>query len=148
MLNSWFFYVILFFRIRPKYFFKMTNYSFPRNEKLKSRKVITQLFEEGNAEYFFPIKLLWISGEENQDLIVKAGFSVPKRSFKRAVDRNLLKRRMREAYRLNKSELLGIAQQKELQISLFFIYSTNTIYDYKQIEVSISRHLNGLLAKL
>ncbi len=126
----------------------MTTYSFPRNEKLKSRKVITRLFEEGNAEYYFPIKLLWLTGGEDQDSGIKAGFSVPKRSFKRAVDRNLLKRRMREAYRLNKSKLLETAQQKELQTSLFFIYTTNTIYDYKQIEASITKHLNALLPKL
>ncbi len=126
----------------------MSLYSFPSNEKLKSRKVITQLFEEGNDEYYFPIKLLWIIESASQTSGVKAGFSVPKRKFKRAVDRNLLKRKMREAYRLNKSELIELAHKKEIQISIFFIYSSATIHDYNQIERSLKKHLSNLPKKL
>ena len=87
--------------------------SFPRRERLKSKKRIARLFEQGKGGFVYPVRyvLLDDSAEESvagKDRSLSVLIAVPKRHHKRAVERNLLKRRMREAYRLNKQALSGI----------------------------------------
>ena len=74
-------------------------------EKLKSRKLIGQLFEEGKSVKKFPVRLVYLQTQHTSDFPVQVGFSVPKRNFKRAVDRNRIKRLLREAYRHQKGIL-------------------------------------------
>ena len=80
---------------------------FPRKQKLKSAKTIESLFLEGKSHFKFPLKVFFLPkphpmvGKENIESNL-AAFAVPKRSFKSAVDRNRIKRQLREVYRLNK----------------------------------------------
>ena len=78
-------------------------YTFPKKEKLKSKKLIEQLFSEGKSVTAFPLRLIYLKTPLNYDVKAQTGVSVSKRHFKRAVDRNRIKRLMREAYRLNKA---------------------------------------------
>ncbi|WP_242134137.1 ribonuclease P protein component [Aestuariivivens marinum] len=78
-------------------------YTFPKREKLKSKKLIEQLFSEGKSVTAFPLRLIYLKTPLNYDVKAQTGVSVSKRHFKRAVDRNRIKRLMREAYRLNKA---------------------------------------------
>lgn len=75
--------------------------SYGKKEKLKSKRLITQLFEEGRSISAYPLKLIYLP-VALQDQKVKAGVTVSKRNFKSAVQRNRIKRMLREAYRLNK----------------------------------------------
>lgn len=86
----------------------MMNFSFGKREKLKSKKLIELLFQEGKQLKVFPLKLLYFKLNNEFDCKIQTAFSVPKRNFKRAVDRNHLKRLMRESYRLEKSELFQL----------------------------------------
>src|SRR5690606_18210786 len=75
---------------------------FPTADKLKSKILIDRLFAEGRSRHKFPVKLIYLRVKDLDLTNNKAGVSVPKRSFKKAVDRNYLKRLLREAYRKNK----------------------------------------------
>jgi len=93
------------------------NFSFPKSEKLKSKKAIKLLFAEGNTVIKYPIKLFYLPIESSHK--TKAAFSVPKHNFKKAVTRNRIKRQLREAYRHQKHLLKNDGNLKYL---LFFLY--------------------------
>ncbi|HYG39476.1 MAG TPA: ribonuclease P protein component [Cytophagales bacterium] len=80
--------------------------TFQKQERLKSEKVIKDLFEKGSSFYLYPFKIFYIKSQEVTPAFPQILFSVSKRNFKRAVDRNRLKRQIREGYRINKPELL------------------------------------------
>lgn len=86
------------------------NFTYPKNEKLKSKITIGLLFSEGKSVSKYPLRLVYYSASvENPDTLgqnIKMGVSVSKKHFKKAVDRNYFKRVLRETYRLNKHLLL------------------------------------------
>ena len=77
------------------------NFSFPKSEKLKSKKAIKHLFAEGNTVIKYPIKLFYLPIENSHK--TKAAFSVPKHNFKKAVTRNRIKRQLRESISSSKT---------------------------------------------
>ncbi len=79
------------------------NFTYGKKEKLKSKKLIDQLFSEGQSVSAFPLRLVFLETPLEEAIVAKTGVSVSKRHFKTAVDRNRIKRLMREAYRLNKT---------------------------------------------
>jgi len=78
-------------------------FTFNKKEKLKSKKIIDQLFSKGQSVSVFPLRLVYMPTPFNDGALTKIGVSVSKRVFKTAVDRNRIKRLMRESYRLNKA---------------------------------------------
>jgi len=108
------------------------NFSFPKSEKLKSRKTIELLFSEGKTITKFPIKVFFLPIENTE--FTQAGFTVPKRNFKSAVDRNRIKRQMREAYRLQKHLLKN---DSGLKFALFFLYISKENLPYSKIETAM-----------
>ena len=106
-------------------------YQFPKNEKLKSRKLIEALFKEGKTLKSFPLLVYFLPIEHTSEALLQVGFSVPKRRFKHAVDRNRIKRLMREAYRLNKNMLPEKHTKKHI---VMFIYQGQQILDFQGIQ--------------
>lgn len=82
-------------------------FTYNKKEKLKSNKLIDALFENGKSISVYPLRLVFLETTFPESVKIKTGISVPKRNFKNAVDRIKIKRVMREAYRLNKSELFN-----------------------------------------
>jgi len=82
-------------------------FTYNKKEKLKSNKLIDALFENGKSISVYPLRLVFLETTFPESIKIKTGVSVPKRNFKKAVDRIRIKRVMREAYRLNKSELFN-----------------------------------------
>ena len=120
-----------------------------RGEHLKSEKSITGLFETGKSLSLHPIRLIYQPVPPSNNFPVKVGFAVPRKNFKRAVDRNLLKRRMREAYRLKKNLLVLSDNPGLIQgIDIMLVYQGHTIEDYNKISESIAGLLKKLAAKI
>jgi ribonuclease P protein component len=100
-----------------------SQFTFNKQERLKSHKLIEQLFSNGKSFSVFPIKALFQFTVLNSDIFLQAGVAVSKKNFKKAVDRNRVKRLLREAYRLQKIELQKQLQIKNKQLVIFFIYT-------------------------
>ena len=120
-------------------------FTFQKNQKLKNNRDITELFISGKSIYFSPLKVNYIIFPVKSDPSILASFSVSKKLFKSAVKRNLLKRRMREAYRLNKHSTENKLADSEKKIHLMFIYNSDRISTFKDIEHSVKQILNKIL---
>ena len=118
-------------------------YTLGKQERLKSRKLIDQLFKEGLFFNFFPIRVVW-HYQQSSTAKLQAGFAVSTRHFKKAVDRNRIKRLMREAYRLQKNDLQDDIENSGHQLAVFLIYVGKEIPDYLLIKEKMKGTLNRL----
>lgn len=107
-----------------------------KNQKLKSRKAIAQLFIEGQSVKSFPIKMIYLPIDKEEISETKVAFSVPKRNFKLAVDRNRVKRLLREAYRLHQYEFFDGNNQN---YHIMFIYMSNKMPTYLEVESKLNK---------
>ena len=105
------------------------NNRFPKSEKLKSTKTIEHLFEQGKSFKKFPIKMIFLPQENLTSSQV--AFAVPKRSFKLAVTRNLIKRQLRETYRLQKNIL---QKNNGKKFAILFLYLGKHKPQYAELE--------------
>ena len=121
-------------------------YTLGKTEKLKSRKLIEQVFKQGKSFSNFPFRIVYhFTEDEKYAAGVQAGFSVSSKFFKNATDRNRIKRLMREGYRLQKNELLGTVQKNNKKLAVFFIYTGNELPEYDLIFEKTGNTLKRLL---
>ncbi|EJL63178.1 ribonuclease P protein component [Flavobacterium sp. CF136] len=106
------------------------NFTYPKNERLKSKTTIGLLFSEGKSVSKYPLRLVYRIGEANQEEKIKIGVSVSKKYFKKAVDRNYFKRVLRETYRLNKHLLWDNLEES---YSFMFFYQSKDRLTYEEI---------------
>lgn len=118
------------------------SYRFPKEEKLKSRKCIEQLFQEGKAVSKFPLKLIYIATKLPHEVPIQAGVSVTKRRFKKAVTRNRIKRLMREAYRLRKNDVFN---NISTSYAFMFLYLGKQEPTFEEIDNTMGKLLEKFL---
>ncbi|MGE5420862.1 MAG: ribonuclease P protein component [Chloroflexota bacterium] len=119
-------------------------FTFSKAERLCSTKIITGLFESGNIFHTSLFKVVWMYSPTELPFPAQVAFSVSKRNFRRAVSRNLAKRRMREAYRKNKHSLYDHLAAINRQIVFSVILKGDVIPDYPTVEKAIT----GMISRL
>ncbi len=115
--------------------------SFPNTEKLKSQKLIERLFLEGNSISVYPLRMVYIESGTN----LKIGVSVSKRNFKRAVDRNRIKRLLREGFRLNKSTYFN---KITTPYALMILYIGKDGTDFDSVNTAMNQLLTRFTEKI
>lgn len=127
-----------------------TEAGFGKKEKLKSRKLVEDLFATGKGINVFPIRVLYkfLPLTEDGKSNLQVGVSVSSRNFKKAVDRNRIKRLLREAYRLQKKDFLLLLKERNLKGYVFFIYTDKTLPAYQTIFDTMTKCLKSLERKI
>lgn len=118
-------------------------FGFGKKEKLKSRKQIEELFLNGKNFLVFPLRVTF-HFVPSEEAMVQVGVTAGKKYFKKAVDRNRIKRLIREAYRLQKNSLLETVKQKRQKGFLFFMYADKTIAPFPVIKEAMDKCLKRL----
>ncbi|MGB5818788.1 MAG: ribonuclease P protein component [Saonia sp.] len=121
---------------------KNSKFSFPKKEKLKNKKLIERLFQEGKSLSKYPLKLIYIKTTFSEDVKIRAGVTVPKKNFKSAVRRNRIKRLMRESYRLNKHLVFN---NIEGNFAFLFLYLGKDLPSQQLVEESMVKILQKFI---
>lgn len=121
-------------------------FSFKKSEKLCSKKIIDKLFSEGETFLSYPLKIGFIELENSFESPAQAAFTVGKRNFKLAIQRTHIKRKIREAYRLNKHILYKGLGDKH--VAVFFIFIGKNIPDYTLVESAMKKGIDKLLFEI
>lgn len=121
----------------------MNVHGLPRAERLRGNKILGRLFTDGQSGFVFPFRYYWQAVPvEDEDYSVAMLVSVPKKMFKRAVKRNLFKRRTREAFRQEKTNAVERCAAAGLRLSVAFVYSSKEEVEFGKIRSSVRRILS------
>jgi ribonuclease P protein component len=123
-------------------FFVAKQYTLGKNERLKSRKQIELLFSEGKKFVVAPFRVFYLFCDS--PLSLQFGVGVSSKNFKKAVDRNRIKRLTKEAYRLQKNDLKEKIKLIGKQLDLFFIYTSKEMPDYNLVKDKLALALKKL----
>ena len=119
-------------------------YGLKKTERLKSRKKIDELFEKGKGFSVPPLRIIYTLEATKEFPQLQVAVSAPKRNFKKAVDRNRLKRLLREAYRLNKKKLLTVAEERKVGGTFFINYTSKKMESFEMIAAAMIKALRKL----
>ncbi len=124
-------------------------FSYNKVEKLKSRKLLEQLFANGKSFLVFPIKVFYLPVTDGATVsLVQVGVGTSSRNFKHAADRNRIKRLIREAYRLNKLPLHEFLTTQQKKVAVFFLYIDKALPQENIVQQKMPLVLDKLMKQL
>jgi len=124
------------------------NYKLGKNYKLCSKTTIQGLFDNGFSVKCYPFVALIKEVKFEDEMPFKVVFSAPKRTFRKAVQRNAIKRKSKEAFRLNKNILEQYLKENNKQIALFLVYSTLEEFDHIILQKKTKKLFDKIIKKL
>lgn len=124
----------------------VTRFKFPKTQKLKSKKTIEELFKSDSSIYLYPF-LIKFSENATATKTTKVLVTVSKRNFKRAVDRNLIKRRIKEVYRMSENNMVDVPLDFFVPENMAIIYTAKDIKPFNFIEKKLNLVLRRLANK-
>ncbi len=119
--------------------------TFTKSERLHGQKNFDQITKSGASFFSYPFRVVWVESESNEAFPAQLGIAVPKRLFKRAVKRNLIRRRIREAYRKNKEAFYLGLNERNKHIHVLLIFTHREVLEYAELEGKIILTLQRLL---
>ena len=122
-------------------------YTLSKEERLSWKRYIDLLFAQGQSFVAFPLRVIYLPVEEEMPARASFLVSVPKKKFKRAVKRNLIKRQVREVYRVRKYELLDLLEAKGKRMLIAFLYIDKEIHPFTTMEKAMNKAINLLKEK-
>ncbi len=122
-------------------------YTFKSVERIKSRKAIEELILRGVGYYTYPLRVVFLFRAKSRNEPLRVAMSVSRRKFKHAVDRNKIKRRLKEAWRLNKELLRESLNKLNLEADVLLIYTSNTEESFELVNEKIMLVLNRLITE-
>lgn len=123
---------------------QQTGETFRKSERLCSRKSISELFEKGRSFYSPLFQVIWMTALSDIPYPAQAAISVSKKTFRRAVKRNLVKRRIREIYRKEKHRFYEFLNKENRKVIFIMIFKGDTIPDYQTTEITVKSCLERL----
>jgi ribonuclease P protein component len=123
-------------------------YTLSKEERLSWKRYIDQLFAKGQSFVAFPLRVVYLPVEEDSLAPVSILISVPKKKFKRAVKRNLIKRQIREVYRVRKYTLIDPLVEKNCRMLVAFLYLDKEIRSFAEMEKAMTKALTTLVNKV
>ncbi|MBN2613287.1 MAG: ribonuclease P protein component [Bacteroidales bacterium] len=121
---------------------------FRKSERIHEKTLIQKLFTQGKTIIIPPFRVQLLVSEAEANPPARILISIPKKVIRKAVKRNLLKRRIREAYRLNSHKFKDYLSAKKISLSLGFIYVEGQVADYHSIEKSLLVVLDSVIGKI
>ena len=119
--------------------------AFTKDERLTSKKIIDHLFENGTSFVEHPLRFIWMESQLNSAYPVQMVVAVPKKNISKANKRNLMKRRIKEAYRKNKQSLYDYLEKQQKQWAMAIVFTSGELVDYQEIEDKIILSLHRLI---
>jgi ribonuclease P protein component len=126
----------------------MNVFTFRKDEILRKKKSIDQLFNEGASFFIHPFRIFWLDSTSSTSYPAQILVSVSKRNFKRAVDRNRIRRQIREIYRVSKQPFYEFLEENRLQCTFAIIYTARTIPASDDLRLKIKEVLARLINEM
>ena len=118
---------------------------FRKSERLCSRKSIGRLFSGGNVLFHYPFKMIWMESAAENPFPVRMAIGVSGKKIKKAVDRNRVKRLIRESYRISRGRLYESHALRDRQIDMVLLYVADNVYDYDLINMKMKELFNKFI---
>ena len=121
-------------------------YSFTKQERLCGTKMVDRLFSEGNRQIaFFPVRLVWLLVDDGSFDGVRILISAPKRNFHHAVDRNRIKRQIREFYRTSSAQLKETVSERKQGLALAFLFNDSKLWETEKLRSKLQLAMDRLV---
>ena len=125
--------------------FVLMKYTLGKEERLKRKKLIEKLYQKGSSVKAFPLRMIFLQTDHTSKFPAQVGVSVPKRNFKLAVDRNRIKRLMRESYRLKKEIVYNNIDEPYIYM---ISYIGKEEFSYEDVSLKMEKLLNKFINEL